>query len=174
MENAIWYVIHTYSGYENKVKTNIEKTVENRELQDKILEVRLPEEEVVEVKDGVSKESRRKLFPGYVFIKMIMTDDAWHDIKNIRGVTGFVGPESKPVALTEEELESMKLETKQPASVDFAEGDTVKITDGPLSGYMGRVLELKADKTKVKVSVDLFMGRETEVDLEIYQVEALD
>ena len=171
-EVAKWCVIHTYSGYEKKVETNIAKLIENRGMHEQITDIRVPEE--VSIDPETKKESKRKLFPGYVFIKMIMSDDAWHDIKNIRGVTGFVGPESKPVALTEEELESMKLETKQPASVDFAEGDTVKITDGPLSGYMGKVLELKADKTKVKVSVDLFMGRETEVDLEIYQVEALD
>ena len=171
-EIAKWYVIHTYSGYEKKVETNIAKLIENRGLQEQIVDIRVPEETVVDPES--KKESKRKLFPGYVFIKMIMSDDAWHDIKNIRGVTGFVGPESKPVALTEEELESMRLETKQPANIDFAEGDTVKITDGPLSGYMGKVIELRADKTKVKVSVDLFMGRETEVDLEIYQVEALD
>ncbi len=168
---AKWYVIHTYSGYEKKVETNITKLIENRGLEEQIVDIRVPEETVVDPES--KKESKRKLFPGYVFIKMVMSDDAWHDIKNIRGVTGFVGPESKPVALTEEELESMKLEVK-PIKVDFVEGDTVKIIDGPLAGYMGKVIELKADKSKVKVSVDLFMGRETEVDLEIYQVEALD
>lgn len=171
-EVAKWYVIHTYSGYEKKVETNICKLIENRGLHEQIADIRVPEETVVDPES--KKESKRKLFPGYVFIKMIMSDDAWHDIKNIRGVTGFVGPESKPVALTEEELESMRLETKQPANIDFAEGDTVKITDGPLAGYMGKVVEINSDKTKVKVSVDLFMGRETEVDLEIGQVEALD
>lgn len=170
-EVAKWYVIHTYSGYEKKVETNIAKLIENRGLQEQITDIRVPEE--VSVDPETKKESKRKLFPGYVFIKMIMSDDAWHDIKNIRGVTGFVGPESKPVALTEEELESMKLEVK-PVKIDFAEGDTVKITDGPLSGYLGKVIELKADKSKVKLSVDLFMGRETEVDLEINQVEVLD
>lgn len=170
-EVAKWYVIHTYSGYEKKVETNIAKLIENRGLQEQITDIRVPEE--VSVDPETKKESKRKLFPGYVFIKMIMSDDAWHDIKNIRGVTGFVGPESKPVALTEEELESMKLEVK-PVKIDFAEGDTVKITDGPLSGYLGKVMELKADKSKVKLSVDLFMGRETEVDLEINQVEVLD
>lgn len=168
---AKWYVIHTYSGYEKKVETNICKLIENRGLQEQITDIRVPEE--VSIDPETKKESKRKLFPGYVFIKMVMSDDAWHDIKNIRGVTGFVGPESKPVALTEEELESMKLEVK-PVNVDFAEGDTVKITDGPLSGYLGKVIELKADKSKVKLSVDLFMGRETEVDLEVHQVEVLD
>ena len=170
-EVAKWYVIHTYSGYEKKVETNIAKLIENRGLQEQITDIRVPEE--VSVDPETKKESKRKLFPGYVFIKMVMSDDAWHDIKNIRGVTGFVGPESKPVALTEEELESMKLEVK-PVKIDFAEGDTVKIIDGPLSGYLGKVIELKADKSKVKLSVDLFMGRETEVDLEINQVEVLD
>lgn len=170
-EVAKWYVIHTYSGYEKKVETNIAKLIENRGLQEQITDIRVPEE--VAVDPETKKESKRKLFPGYVFIKMIMSDDAWHDIKNIRGVTGFVGPESKPVALTEEELESMKLEVK-PIIIDFTEGDTVRIIDGPLNGYLGKVMELKADKSKVKLSVDLFMGRETEVDLEINQVEVLD
>ncbi|MBR6524254.1 MAG: transcription termination/antitermination factor NusG [Clostridia bacterium] len=170
-EVAKWYVIHTYSGYEKKVETNIAKLIENRGLQEQITDIRVPEE--VSVDPETKKESKRKLFPGYVFIKMVMSDDAWHDIKNIRGVTGFVGPESKPVALTEEELQSMKLEVK-PVNIDFAEGDTVRIIDGPLNGYLGKVMELKADKSKVKLSVDLFMGRETEVDLEIGQVEVLD
>ena len=170
-EVAKWYVIHTYSGYEKKVETNIAKLIENRGLQEQIVDIRVPEETVVDPES--KKESKRKLFPGYVFIKMIMSDDAWHDVKNIRGVTGFVGPESKPVALTEEELESMKLEVK-PVKIDFAEGDTVKIIDGPLNGYLGKVTELKSDIGKVKLSVDLFMGRETEVDLELHQVEALD
>lgn len=170
-EIAKWYVIHTYSGYEKKVETNIAKLIENRGLQEQIVDIRVPEETVIDPES--KKESKRKLFPGYVFIKMIMSDDAWHDVKNIRGVTGFVGPESKPVALTEEELESMKLEVK-PVKIDFAEGDTVKIIDGPLNGYLGKVMELKADTGKVKLSVDLFMGRETEVDLELHQVEALD
>ncbi len=170
-EIAKWYVIHTYSGYEKKVETNIAKLIENRGLQEQITDIRVPEE--VSVDPETKKESKRKLFPGYVFIKMVMSDDAWHDIKNIRGVTGFVGPESKPVALTEEELESMKLEVK-PVKIDFVEGDTVRIIDGPLNGYLGKVMELKADKSKVKLSVDLFMGRETEVDLEVNQVEVLD
>lgn len=170
-EIAKWYVIHTYSGYEKKVETNIAKLIENRGLEDQIVDIRVPEELVIDPE--TKKESKRKLFPGYVFIKMIMSDDAWHDVKNIRGVTGFVGPESKPVALTEEELESMKLEVK-PVKIDFEVGDTVSIIDGPLSGYMGKVIELKADKSKVKLSVDLFMGRETEVDVEVYQVKVLD
>jgi len=170
-EVAKWYVIHTYSGYEKKVETNICKLIENRGLHEQITDITVPEEVVIDPE--TKKESKRKLFPGYVFIKMIMSDEAWHDIKNIRGVTGFVGPESKPVALTEEELESMRLEVK-PVKIDFEKGDTVKIVDGPLSGYLGKVMEIKADKSKVKLSVDLFMGRETEVDLEIHQVEVLD
>lgn len=170
-EVAKWYVIHTYSGYEKKVETNITKLIENRGLEDQIVDIRVPEEVVVDPE--TQKESKRKLFPGYVFIKMIMSDESWHDVKNIRGVTGFVGPESKPVPLTEEEINSMKIEVK-PIKIDFAEGDTVKIIDGPLNGYLGKVIELKSDRSKVKLSVDLFMGRETEVDLEVYQVKALD
>ncbi len=171
-EVAKWYVIHTYSGYEKKVETNIAKLIENRGLQEQIVDIRVPEE--VTVDPETKKESKRKLFPGYVFIKMIMSDDAWHDVKNIRGVTGFVGPESKPVALSEEELQSMRLEARPVVNVDFAEGDTVRIVDGPFNGYLGRVMELKADKSKVKLSVDMFMGRESEVELEVNQVEALD
>lgn len=166
-EEAKWYVIHTYSGYEKKVETNINKMIDNRGLQEQIVDIRVPEEEDSET------GSKRKVFPGYVFIKMIMSDDAWHAVRNIRGVTGFVGPESKPVPLTEEELNTMRIEVR-PVKVEFEAGDTVRIIDGPLSGYLGKVQEILADKKKVKLSVDLFMGRETEVDLELNQVEAID
>ncbi|MDP4117876.1 MAG: transcription termination/antitermination protein NusG [Bacillota bacterium] len=169
---AKWYVIHTYSGYEKKVETNIWKLIENRNLQDVIFDIRVPEEEDSEEKSD-KKGAIVKAFPGYVFIKMIMSDDSWHAVRSIRGVTGFVGPESKPVPLTEEELINIKIE-KKVANADFEIGDIVKILEGPLAGYTGRVIELVPEQNKVKMMVDLFMGRETEVDLEIDQVEPLD
>ena len=172
MENAKWYVIHTYSGYENKVKTNIEKTVENRELQDKILEVRLPEEDVVEVKDGVSKESRRKLFPGYLFVKMVMDNETWYIVRNTRGVTSFVGPGSKPVPLTDEEIENLCLE-EQTFELDFGVGDSVRITDGPLTDFIGEVQSVDEENHKFVVLVSMF-GRETPVELEYGQAEVLN
>lgn len=170
-DSAKWYVIHTYSGYEKKVETNIKKMIENRGMENEILDIRVPEEEDTET--AGRKGAKRKIFPGYVFIKTLMSDDVWHAVRNIRGVTGFVGPDSKPVPLTEGELESMRIETRN-VEIEFSEGDVVRITEGPLSGYLGRVMEILEDKQKVKVSVDLFMGRETEVDLEITQVETLD
>ncbi len=170
-EIAKWYVIHTYSGYEKKVETNIAKMIENRGMQDRILDIRVPEEEDLE--SNTKKAVKRKIFPGYVFLKMIMSDECWHAIRGIRGVTGFVGPESKPVPLTEEELENMKLE-KTVVETDYSVDDVVRITDGPLSGYIGKVLEISPDKGKLKLSVDLFMGRETVIDLDMNQVEALD
>ena len=168
---AKWYVIHTYSGYEKKVEANIWKLIENRNLQDIIIDTRVPEEEECDRADG--KVTKVKIFPGYVFIKMVMSDDSWHAVRGIRGVTGFVGPESKPVPLTEDELISMKLEKRQ-IEADFEVGDTVKILEGPLAGHSGKVIELSAETGKVKMMVDLFMGRETEVDLEIDQVESID
>jgi transcriptional antiterminator NusG len=169
-ETAKWYVIHTYSGYEKKVETNIRKMIDNRGLQDQIVDIRVPEEDDTE--SEARKGAKRKVFPSYVFIKMIMSDDAWHSVRNIRGVTGFVGPESKPVPLSEEELNTMKIEVK-PVKIEFDTGDVVRIIDGPLNGYLGKVLEIVTDKSKVKLSVDLFMGRETEVDLDISQVESI-
>ncbi len=168
---AKWYVIHTYSGYEKKVEANIWKLIENRNLQDVIIDTRVPEEDDEERAD--KKGAKVKIFPGYVFIKMVMSDDTWHAIRGIRGVTGFVGPESKPVPLTEEELIGIKLE-KKAVEANFEVGDTVKILEGPLAGYTGKVIELSEEQNKVKMMVDLFMGRETEVDLEIEQVEPLD
>jgi len=170
-ETAKWYVIHTYSGYEKKVETNIRKMIDNRGLQEQIVDIRVPEEDDTEAE--ARKGAKRKVFPSYVFIKMIMSDDAWHSVRNIRGVTGFVGPESKPVPLSEEELNTMKIEV-QPIKIEFGTGDVVRIIDGPLNGYLGKVLEIVTDKSKVKLSVDLFMGRETEVDLDISQVESID
>ena len=169
-DNAKWYVIHTFSGYEKKVETNIKQMIDNRGLREQIVDIRVPEEDDTE---SSRQGAKRKIFPGYVFVKMIMSDDAWHSIRNIRGVTGFVGPESKPVPLTEEEMLNMHLESRV-ISVEFDVGDSVRVTDGPLNGYLGKVIELDAVKNKVKLSVDLFMGRETVVDLEVSQVEPLD
>ncbi|MBQ6059275.1 MAG: transcription termination/antitermination protein NusG, partial [Clostridia bacterium] len=135
-EPAKWYVVHTYSGYENKVMTNLEKAVENRKLHDLIQDVRIPLETVSEVKDNEVREVKRKLFPGYVLVKMVMTDVSWYVVRNIRGVTGFVGPASKPVPLTDEEVAALDVETKE-VKVNYAVGDVVKIVDGVLSGFLG-------------------------------------
>jgi transcriptional antiterminator NusG len=169
MENAKWYVIHTYSGYENKVKTNLEKTVENRELQDKILEIKLPEEEVVEVKDGAKKAVKRKLFPGYLFVKMIMDNETWYIIRNTRGVTSFVGPGSKPVPLTDSEVEKLGFEQKV-YSVDYEVGDCVKILNDSFRDFIGFVEEINMETQKVKVSVSMF-GRDTEIELGFDEIE---
>ena len=164
-----WYVVHTYSGYENKVKSNLEKTVENRGLQDLISDVRVTTEIVVETVDGKQKEVERKIFPGYVFVKMVYTDDTWHVVRNIRGCTGFVGPASKPVPLSEEEVRKMGVETRV-VEVNYAEGDSVRIIDGPLDNFIGTVETLNVEKNLVKVIVSMF-GRETPVELELTQVE---
>ena len=170
-ETARWYVVHTYSGYENKVAQNIEKVVENHQLHDLIHEVRVPAETVVEVKDNKKREVERKIFPGYVLVKMILTDDSWYVVRNIRGVTGFVGPASKPIPLTEKEVEALGVETHQ-VNVDYAVGDNVKIVSGPLEGFIGLVDELDPDQNKVKLTVSMF-GRETPVELELEQVVAV-
>lgn len=168
-EEAKWYVIHTYSGYENKVATNIEKVVENRSLHDLITEVRVPTETVTEIKDNKKREVERKIFPGYVLVKMVLTDDSWYVVRNTRGVTGFVGPASKPVPLTDEEVEALGVEVKQ-IEVNYAVGDRVEIVDGPLEGFTGVVEELDLDKNRVKVVVSMF-GRETPVELELDQAQ---
>ena len=168
-DNARWYVVHTYSGYENKVAATIQKTVENRKLHDLVCEVRVPMEEVVEVTDSKKQTVERKMFPGYVLVKMVMTDESWHVVRNTRGVTGFVGPGSKPVALTELEVKSLGVEKKE-IIIAYAEGDSVKITDGPLEGFIGIVEEISIDRSKVRVRVSMF-GRETPVELEFDQVE---
>lgn len=174
MENeAKWYVVHTYSGYENKVKTNIEKTIENRNMQDIILDVRVPTEEVVEVKDNKKKVVQRKLFPGYVVIKMVMTDESWYVVRNTRGVTGFVGPGSKPEPITQSEVDAMGFETST-VSVDFAEGDSVRIVAaGSFEGFVGTVKEVNMEKRKVRVLVVMFGGRETPVEMDFDQVEPI-
>ncbi len=171
-EQAKWYVVHTFSGYENKVATNLEKIVENRHLQDWIREVRIPTEMVSEVKDGVRKEVERKIFPGYVLVKMVMTDDSWFVVRNVRGCTGFVGPNGKPVPLTEQELANLGVEKKE-VVVDYTVGDTVHITDGPLENFSGVVEEIDQEKNMVKVTISMF-GRETSVELELDQVERMD
>ena len=172
MDEARWYVIHTYSGYENKVASNLEKLVENRGMHDLIQEIRVPTETVVEVKDNKQKEVVRKIFPGYVLVKMVMTDDSWYVVRNIHGCTGFVGPASKPVPLTDSVVEALGVEVRS-VEVSYGIGDTVKIIDGPLTGFVGNVDELDVEKNHVKVTISMF-GRETPVELEIDQVEVLD
>ena len=168
-ENAKWYVIHTYSGYENKVATNIETVVENQSLQELIEEVRVPSEKVLEVKeDGKEREVERKIFPGYVLVKMILTDDSWYVIRNIRGVTGFVGPGSKPVPLSEQEVAALGVETVH-VEVNYAVGDTVRVVTGPLEGFIGVVNSIETDKNLVTITVSMF-GRDNQVELELNQV----
>ena len=169
-DNAKWYVAHTYSGYENAVKTAIEKFVANRHLEDMILDIQIPLETVTEVTDsGDMKEVERKVFPGYVLIKRVMTDDTWHLVRNVRGVTGFVGSANKPIPLTEEEVLAMGME-KHEIVVRYNVGDHVKIVDGPLASFTGVVEEIEPEKNRVSVMVSMF-GRETPVDLELDQVE---
>jgi transcriptional antiterminator NusG len=169
-EDAKWYVVHTYSGYENAVKSSIEKFVNGRGMEDRILRIEIPVETVTEVTDsGASKEVERKVFPGYVLVKMVMTDDTWHLVRNVRGVTGFVGSENKAIPLTEEEVLSLGME-KHEIVVGYAVGDHVKIVDGPLSSFTGVVEEIDPEKNRVSVMVSMF-GRETPVELELDQVE---
>lgn len=171
-EAAKWYVVHTYSGYENTVKATIEKTVETRQLQDIIHQVSIPLETVTEITDNGPKTYDRKVFPGYVLVKMVMTDDAWYIIKNVRGVTGFVTSGStKPTPLTDEEIYQLGVE-KREIVVGYNVGDTVTILDGPLTGFNGIVEMLDIEKNKVRVTVSMF-GRETPVELELDQVEVV-
>ena len=169
---ARWYVVQTMSGYENKVATNLATIVEDRRLQDWIHEVRVPTETVVEIKDNQRKEVERKIFPGYVLVKMIMNDENWFVVRNIRGCTGFVGPNGKPVPLTEKEVANLGVEKKE-IIVDYAVGDTVTITDGPLENFSGTVDEIDQEKNMVRVTISMF-GRETSVELELDQVEPMD
>ena len=163
-----WYVVHTYSGYENKVAQNIEKVVENRKLQDLVHEVKIPTETVVEIKEDKTREVERKLFPSYVFVKMILTDDTWYVVRNIRGVTGFVGTATKPVPLTEKEIASLGVETKS-VEVNYKVGDQINIISGQLDGFSGAVEAIDIDNNKVSVTISMF-GRETLVELELDQV----
>lgn len=171
-EDARWYVVHTYSGYENKVASNLEKTVENRQLQDLIQEIRVPTELVTEIKDNKKREVERKIFPGYVLVKMALTDESWYVVRNIRGCTGFVGPSSKPIPLTDEEVEKLGVEQKT-VEVSYNVGDSVRIVDGPLEGFVGVVEEIELDKNRVRVTVSMF-GRETPVELELDQAETVE
>lgn len=171
-QDAKWYVVHTYSGYENKVASNIITTVENRSLQDLIKEVKVPTEIVTEIKDDKEKQVEHKLYPGYVFVKMVYTDETWYVVRNIRGCTGFVGPSSKPVPLTDEEVYRMGVESRS-VDVSYQVGDSVRIIDGPLEDFVGTVEELDVDKNYVRVVVSMF-GRETPVELELNQAEAVE
>lgn len=172
-DDAKWYVIHTYSGYENAVKTSIEKFVTGRGMEDKILRMEIPMETVTEVTDsGATKQVERKVFPGYVLIKMVMTDETWHLVRNVRGVTGFVGSANKAIPLSEEEVLAMGME-KHEIVVQYQVGDHVKIVDGPLASFTGVVENIEPEKNRVSVMVSMF-GRETPVDLELDQVEVLN
>ena len=170
-EDAKCYVIHTYSGYENAVAAAIMKAAENRRMQDQILEVNIPMETVTEYTDAGEKTVERKVFPGYVLCKMILTDESWHLIHNVRGATGFVGAGGKAVPLTEQEILDLGVERRE-IVVGFELGDTVKVIDGPLAGFLGTVEELEPEKDRVRVVVSMF-GRETPVDLELDQVEQI-
>ena len=166
-----WYVVHTYSGYENTVAVSIEQAVENRNMHDLIAEVTIPLETVTEITDSGPKTVERKVFPGYVLVKMIMTDETWHLVRNIRGVTGFVGAANKAIPLTEEEIAALGVE-KREVVVAYKVGDSVKITDGALATFIGTVEELDTERGKVRVVVSMF-GRETPVELELDQVETI-
>ena len=170
MAEAQWYVVHTYSGYENKVKDNLMTLVENRRLQDVIPEVRVPTEIVPEVKDGKARDVEHKLFPGYVFVKMCMTDETWYIVRNTRGVTGFVGPSSKPVPLSQAEVDKLGVETREQLVVDYTVGANVEIIDGPMTGFIGVVDSIDTEKLKVKVTVSMF-GRDTIAEMDLTQVK---
>ena len=171
MAEANWYVVHTYSGYENKVKANIEKTIENRNLQDQILEVTVPMQDMVEMKNGAKKQVSKKMFPGYVLVHMVMNDDTWYVVRNTRGVTGFVGPGSKPVPLTEEEMRPLGIQEEN-IVVDFTEGDTVAITAGVWKDTVGVIQTMNHSKQIVTINVDLF-GRETPVEISFTDVKKM-
>lgn len=171
MAEANWYVVHTYSGYENKVKANIDKTIENRHLEEEILEVRVPMQEVVEVKNGAKKNVQKKMFPGYVLINMVMNDDTWYVVRNTRGVTGFVGPGSKPVPLTEAEMKPLGIKMEN-ISVDFAEGDTIAVVAGVWKDTVGIVQRIDFGKQMATINVELF-GRETPVEISFAEVRKM-
>ena len=168
-EEAKWYVVHTYSGYENAVADTIVKAAENRNMQDLIQDVNIPMETVTEITDSVSKTVERKVFPGYVLVKMVLTDESWHLVRNVRGVTGFVGSGNKPIPLTEDEIAGLGVE-KHDIIVDFEAGTHVKVSDGPLEGFFGTVKEIDMNKQMAQVVVSMF-GRETPVELEFDQIE---
>ena len=169
MSEASWYVVHTYSGYENKVKANIEKTIENRHLEDQILEVRVPMQDVVELKDGASRSVQKKMFPGYVLINMIMNDDTWYVVRNTRGVTGFVGPGSKPVPLTVEEMRPLGIHSES-VQIDFAEGDSVVVIGGVWKDTVGVIQSINDNKQSATINGDL-VGRETPVEISFTEIK---
>ena len=171
MAEANWYVVHTYSGYENKVKANIDKTIENRHLENEILEVRVPLQDVVEMKNGAKKTVQKKMFPGYVLINMVMNDDTWYVVRNTRGVTGFVGPGSKPVPLTEAEMKPLGIKVEN-ISVDFAEGDSIAVVAGVWKDTVGIVQRMDYSKQTATINVEMF-GRETPVEISFAEVRKL-
>ncbi len=170
-DKPYWYVIHTYSGYENKVKVNLEKAIHNRGFEDVILEVKVPMEETIEVKNGKKKHVQKKLYPGYVMVKMILDDETWYVVRNTRGVTGFVGPGSKPIPLTDKEVRAMGVEDVQ-IKLDVEIGENVMVTSGPLESFVGIIKEVHPEKQKVKVVVSMF-GRDTLVDLDFVQIKRI-
>lgn len=170
-DKPYWYVVYTYSGYENKVMTNLLKTVENNGLHDNILDVKVPMEETIEVKNGKKKHVQRKLYPGYVMVKMFLTDETWYVVRNTRGVTGFVGPGSKPIPLSDAEVRAMGVENVH-IKLDVAVGENVMIISGPLESFIGTVDEVNTEKQKVKVTVSMF-GRDTSVELDFVQVKRI-
>jgi len=172
MSDLHWYVVHTYSGYENKVKANIEKTIENRKLQDQIFEVRVPLRDVVEMKNGVRKNVQKKMFPGYVLVNMVMNDDTWYVIRNTRGVTGFVGPGSEPIPLTETEMRNLGIagNEEKMIEVDFEVGDLIEVVSGAWEGRVSTVREINMNKQTVTIEVEMF-GRETSVEIEFIDVK---
>ena len=171
MSEANWYVVHTYSGYENKVKANIEKTIENRHLEDQILEVRVPMQDVVEMRNGAKKQVSKKLFPGYVLLNMVMNDDTWYVVRNTRGVTGFVGPGSKPVPLTAEEMLPLGISNEN-VVIDFAVGDSVVVIGGVWKDTVGMIQSINENKQCVTINVDLF-GRETPVEISFTEIKKM-
>lgn len=170
--NPRWYVVHTYSGYENKVKTDLEKTIKNRELEEYFFDIIVPMEEQIEIKDGKKKTNLKKVFPGYVLIKMIVTEETWYIVRNTRGVTGFVGSGTDPIPLTDEEIRSMGLEDVNSINVDYEVNDQVQIMNGAFENFTGTVQEINKEKSKVKVLVSMF-GRETPVEVEFSQVQKI-
>lgn len=169
-----WYVIHTYSGYENKVKDTLEKSVENNGMQDLIFDVRVPVEDVVEIRNGKRVKSQRKVYPGYVLVHMIETSESWYVVRNTRGVTGFVGPDSKPVALTQDEVDMMLNSQSQSVDFNFAIGERVRILSGPLENFTGVVEDIDTIRGTVTVKVEMFFGREQSVKLDLDKVEKED
>ena len=167
-----WYVVHTYSGYENKVKTDLEKVIKNRELEEYFFDIIVPMEEQIEIKDGKRKTNLKKVFPGYVLVKMIVTEKTWYIVRNTRGVTGFVGSGTDPIPLTDEEIRNMGFEELTQVNVDYNVNDSVKVLVGPLKDFIGTVTEINKEKHKVKVSVSMF-GRETPVEVEFSQVRKI-